>query len=166
MGYFTRISRGIVICLLWLATDSLQAQENTDTAVFIAAKGEDLRFSLAWTNANHGIIQWQVFTGNDSWADIPSAITKNLKIKADTDAWFRAKVSSGTCDPVYSPVTSLNVIDVLTLKTDSITDTRGVVFCSVDTTGGKISETGVLLDTKAIPDSTSTRIPDATGNDT
>ena len=166
MGYFIRISGGIIICLLLLANEHLQAQEIPDTTVYIVAKGEDLRISLAWTSANHGNIQWQVSSGNDTWADIPSAVIKNLKVKAETDEWFRAKVTSGTCDPFYSPVTGLNVLDVLTLKTDSITDTRVVVSCSVDTTAGKIAETGVLIDTKAIPDSTSTRIMDSTGQDT
>jgi hypothetical protein len=163
MGYFTRISGKIIICLLLLAINQIQAQEIPDTTVYIVAKGEDLRISLAWTNANHGNIQWQVSTGNDSWADIPAAVSKNLKVKADTDAWFRAKVISGTCDPVYSAITGLNVLNVLTLNTDSITGTRVVVTCAVDTTAGKISETGVLIDTKAIPDSTSTRITEASG---
>jgi hypothetical protein len=165
MGYFTRISGRIIICLLLLVNDQLQAQENPDTTVYIVAKGEDLMIRLAWTSANHGNIQWQVSPGNDTWADIPSAVIKNLKIKAETDSWFRAKVTSGTCDPLYSPVTGLNVLDVLTLKTDSITDTRVVVSCLMDTTAGKITETGVLIDTKSTPDSTSTRIIDSTGQD-
>lgn len=164
MAYFAKISAGIIVCLLFVGKH-LFALENQDTTVHLVAKGEDIRISLAWTTANHGNIQWQVSQGEDSWTDIPSAVTKNLKLKADTDAWYRAVVTSGTCDTVYSVITALNVLNVLTLKTDSITDTRGVVFCSVDTTAGKISETGVLIDTKSIPDSASTRLPDTSGKD-
>ena len=159
MGYMMRILRGIVFSLLFLA-NCLQAQEYQDTAVYVVARGEDVRISLAWTSANHGLIQWQVSAGNDNWTDIPEANTKNLRLKADSGIWLRAKITSGTCDPLFSILTGLNVLDIRTLKTDSITDNRALVFCSVDTSAGGITEKGVLIDTKAIPDSTSTHIKD------
>ncbi len=97
------------------------------------------------------------------WTDIPGAVIRNLKVKADTNAYFRAKVTSGTCDPLFSGVTGLNVLNIRTLLTDSITDTHAVVFCSTDTSAGGIAEQGVLIDTKAIPDSTSTHVKDTSG---
>ena len=148
---------------LLLSANILCAQEIQDTTVYIVAKGEDIRISLAWTNANHGLIQWQVYSAGTGWTDIPGAIIRNLKIKADTNAFFRAKVVSGTCDPLFSSVTGLNVLNIRTLLADSITDTHAVVFCSADTSAGGIAEQGVLIDTRAIPDSTSPRVKDTSG---
>jgi len=162
MGNRMRILHGIAFSLLFI-TSSLQAQEYPDSAVYVVAKGEDVRISLAWTSANHGLIQWQVYSGDGNWTDIPQAITKNLRVKADTSTWLRAKITSGTCDPLYSFITGLHVLDILTRKTDSITDNRALVFCSVDTVAGGFTEMGVLFDTKAIPDSTSPHIIDSTG---
>lgn len=161
MRYSMKIAKGI-ICGLLLAMNTLQAQEPVDTSVYLVAKGEDVRIALAWTSANHGQIQWQVSSSKDNWTDIALAVNKNLRIKADTNSLYRAKIISGTCDPLFSPITGLRVLDIRTLKTDSITDTRAVVFCSADTSAGSIEEAGILIDTKSIPDSTSTRIPDTT----
>jgi hypothetical protein len=162
MKFIRKIIQGIVFGLI-LFTNDLRAQESQDTAVYVVAKGEDLRISLAWTTLNHGLIQWQVYAGKDIWKDIPLAVTKNLRVKADTSAWFRAKIISGSCDPVYSGITGLNVLDVKTQKVDSITDTRAAVFCQVDSAAGEIIEKGLLIDTKAVPDSNSIRIADTTG---
>jgi hypothetical protein len=156
-----RIFRGLVIGLFLFASIS-KAQEIGDTARYVVAKGEDIRFSLAWTAANHGFIQWQVVAGDDNWTDIPLAVTKNLRVTADTNTGYRAKVTSGSCDPVYSGITFLHVLDIETLKIDSLTDTRAVVFCRADTSAVTIIEKGVLIDTKAVPDSNSLRISDLT----
>ena len=165
MRNIMRILQGILVGLI-LLINSIQAQENGDTAVYLVAKGEDVRLSLAWTTANHGLIQWQVFTGNDTWTDMPLAVTKNLRVRADTNACFRAKITSGSCDPLYSGITFLHVLDIETLKIDSLTDIRAVVFCRADTSDVNVIEKGVLIDTKAVPDSNSTRITDATEHTT
>lgn len=159
MYYLKGFLRGITFCLL-LLSGWASGQDLPDTARYTVAKGEDLRISLAWTSSNHGLIQWQVYSGNGNWTDISLAITKNLRVKADTNALFRAKITSGTCDPLYSAITGLNVLDINTHGIDSITDNRAVVFCSVDSSGYSFSETGVLIDTKAIPDSTSHPVTD------
>jgi hypothetical protein len=161
MGHLMKILQGIVVGLI-LFTNNLHAQENGDTALFVVAKGEDVRISLAWTTANHGLIQWQVYSGKDNWTDVPLAVTKNLRVKADTNIWFRAKITSGSCDPLFSDITGLNVMDIKTLKIDSITDTRAIVLCQADSSAGTIIEKGLLIDTKAIPDSNSIHITDTT----
>ena len=155
----TRIFRGLVIGLILFASSS-KAQEIVDTARYVVARGEDMRFILSWTSANHGLIQWQVFAENDTWTEVPLAVTKNLRVTADTNAMYRAKITSGSCDPVYSGITVLKVLNIRTLKIDSLTDTRAIVFCQADTSAVTVIEKGVLIDTKAVPDSNSFRISD------
>ena len=162
MRHFTKALRGIIVYLFLFAYVA-SAQESQDTAVYTVARGEDVRLNLTWTSTNHGLIQWQIYSGNDNWEDIFQATNRNLKIKADSNSLLRAKITSGACDPVFSAITGLKVLDIRTIKMDSITDTRAVVFCSADTSAGPFAETGVLIDTKAIPDSTSTHIINSSG---
>lgn len=57
----------------------------------------------------HGSIQWQNSTDSLTWTDIPSATTDTFCFAASTSLYYRALISEGNCDPVYSNTSFINV---------------------------------------------------------
>ena len=57
-----------------------------------------------------GDIQWQRSFDLDVWDSIPGASYDSLKMVADTSSYFRAKVTEGNCNPIFSDTIHLNVV--------------------------------------------------------
>ena len=51
-----------------------------------------------------GSLQWQQSVDNVTWANIPGATYQPYKTVFTSDKYFRAIVTDGTCNPVYSQV--------------------------------------------------------------
>jgi hypothetical protein len=162
--FYTHFRVSIVISFFIIAFAPLMGQEYTDTIKKIVNKGDTINLSLVWFPTNHGNIQWQYLLTNEEWSDLPGADSKSFVFSIDTTARYRAEVLSGTCDPVYSKLTFLQVLDLKTIKTDSVNENHAVVYCSVSTGDIGITEKGILLDTKSYPDQYSVRIKDTTVN--
>src|SRR5688572_5758882 len=56
-----------------------------------------------------GTIQWQSSTDLISWSNIPAATTDTFCFAFSATAYFRAAVTTGTCDPFYSDTTLLTL---------------------------------------------------------
>jgi uncharacterized protein (TIGR02145 family) len=56
-----------------------------------------------------GNIQWQETSDSLTWNDIAGAIYQPYKIKVVTSKYYRAKVTEGTCRPVYSDIKKVNI---------------------------------------------------------
>lgn len=52
----------------------------------------------------HSSLQWQQSNDGLTWTDIPGATYQPYKTVLTTTIYYRAKVTDGTCDPVYSQV--------------------------------------------------------------
>ena len=129
-----------------------------DTVKMTVAKGEPVRFNLQWTSANYGTIQWQRSADGNTWQHVSGAALKYLRLNADTTSFFRAEVTSGTCNPFYSGLTQLKVADIRIITIDSITADGAVIFGYAGFEGIPVGEWGMLIDTKAIPDDTSRKL--------
>lgn len=106
----------------------------------------------------HGMIQWQDSRNQGlSWRDIPGANEFNCNYSTDTSVYLRALVLSGTCDSLFSQLTSLRTLKVLTESVDSITDISAVINCVIDTGDVELSEYGLLFDNQPQVDEHATR---------
>jgi hypothetical protein len=133
-----------------------------DTLVRIVAKQEAINLNLLWYSINYGTISWEKSVNGTNWSPIPEETTKNYHFNADSDAYFRAKVNAGTCDPFYSKIVKINVLNISTDSVTNVTETEAVVHCASFVDTGLYIERGILYDTKTVPDMLSTRITDTT----
>jgi len=135
----------------------------TDTLVRIVAKQEAVNLNLLWYSINYGNISWEKSLNGADWSLIPEESTKNYRFNAETNAYFRARVNAGTCDPVYSKIVKINVLNISTDSVTNVTETEAVIHCAsyVDTV--HYHERGILFDTRPVPDLLSARIIDTSG---
>lgn len=56
-----------------------------------------------------GTLQWQSSSDMTTWTDIPSATTDTFCFTASINNYYRAEITNGSCDPVYSDTTFLNI---------------------------------------------------------
>lgn len=70
----------------------------------------------------YGSIQWQQALDTMTWNDIPGATFNHYPLVPDQTRFYRAKVTSGSCDPFFS---QLQIIQVSVFQCgDTLTDTR------------------------------------------
>jgi hypothetical protein len=149
---------------LWFTTAFLYSAAG-DTVLVSAITGEQVRLNLEWNSDNHGEIQWQQSGNGITWENINGASQKFLRLSADSTLYFRAKITSGSCDPFYSSLTRVIVIPLKAINADSITGTRAVVRCVADFAGTLIEEWGLLYDTRSVPDISSPAIKSTLNSD-
>ncbi|HER09005.1 MAG TPA: exo-alpha-sialidase [Bacteroides sp.] len=160
-----KIYRLSTSCILFIISwASLHAQVYTDSIFRIAGKGQEINLNLLWFSINHGDIQWQSSSDGTTWSDIQEAATEDYLFTAQSSSFFRAEISSGTCDPVYSKITRLEVADITTVSVDSVTAQQARISCVVNAGDFDIIEQGVAYDTRPYPGETSYLEPDTTGD--
>ncbi len=81
---------------LWMIQYMLNAQMHIvytgDSVVLVAA------------SISHGTIQWQSSQDQSNWTDVPGWNHDSVCFSPpDSLTWYRAKVTSGTCHPLFSP---------------------------------------------------------------
>jgi hypothetical protein len=130
----------------------------TDTIFRTVTSKEAINLNLLWYSVNHGAISWEKSTDAISWTDIPGEVTKNFRFSAESDSYYRAKVLSGTCDPVYSRITNLKVLNLSTDSVGNVTNDQAIVYCTFDLDTLLYPERGIFYDTKTVPDLSSPRI--------
>jgi uncharacterized protein (TIGR02145 family) len=59
---------------------------------------------LKVTTSYRGIIIWQKSLDSITWSDIPGATKDSLDVTVTSAIYFQAKITEGTCQPVYSNV--------------------------------------------------------------
>ena len=134
-----------------------------DTIMRVVTKKEPINLNLLWYTINHGTISWEQSSDGSGWIEIPGEITKNFRFSADSDSYYRAKVLSGTCDPVYSRITKLEVLKIVTDSAGNVTNNQAHIYCTSELDHSIYPEQGLFYDTKSIPDQNSPVIID-TGN--
>ena len=160
--YYRYVRRLFIMSFLVMICLSFRAQEYIDTIKKIVYKGQNINLSLVWLPSNHGTVQWQWSDGNEQWQNIPDETSKNLIFPADTTGFYRAMILSGTCNPVYSKLTALKVLNLDITSIDSVTENHALVNCFVSTEDMEFTEQGILYDTKSTPDQYSNKIIDTT----
>lgn len=135
----------------------------TDTLYRTVAKQEAINLNLLWYSINYGNISWEKSLNGINWYQIPEESTKNYRFNAETNAYFRARVNAGTCDPLYSKIVKINVLNISTDSVTNVTETEAVVHCTSHADTLIYHEKGILLDIKPLPDLLSTKIIDTSG---
>lgn len=103
------IIRMVILCLFSFCHPQLSMSQS-DT-VFLRLQG-----------ILYGNIQWQQALDTLTWNDIPGATFNPYPLVPDQTRFYRAKVTSGSCDPFYSQV---QVIQRTVFQCgDTLTDTR------------------------------------------
>ncbi|MBL7112282.1 MAG: hypothetical protein ISS19_10125, partial [Bacteroidales bacterium] len=144
----------------------LHAQEYPDSVNQVVGKGSGINLNLLWYAINHGDIQWQTSPEGISWSDIPEETSKNLLTTAHSDMYYRAKIQSGTCDPLYSKITRLDIVNLSTISVDSVSVNSAQVSCAVYPEEYDVAEQGIFLDTEPYPDIYSIKVTDSTNIET
>jgi uncharacterized protein (TIGR02145 family) len=100
---------------------------------------------------HRGTIQWQKSLDNTNWIDMQGEATDSLRVKPDIEALYRAKVTEGTCLPIYSDTASIIFSKpiVTTLPVTFILSTSAMLNGAVISNGGnEIIEEGFYISEK------------------
>lgn len=75
-----------------------------------------------------GMVKWQVSYDKTNWHDILQSNRDSILVDRDVDAWYRAEVSDGTCNKVYSDTVIVQNSDTFEITPYvPIQDIHGVV---------------------------------------
>ena len=83
---------------------------NVASAQYVIVNGSDTvlnyadSISLSIENPD-GSIQWQTSRNLRDWKELKGETRTDLHLKIDSNAYYRAKIIDGTCDPVFSDTT-------------------------------------------------------------
>lgn len=107
-------------------------------------------------NNNRGLIQWQQSVDSIFWVDIKHANFDSLLImNIDSTGYYRAKITDGTCYPVYSDILFVVDGDIPKILTKSLINiTSSSAFCNgqiIDNGNQEIIEKGFVWDTNPNP---------------
>ncbi len=166
MELFRHIARTLVATLaatLLFSISAVHAQEYQDSISRIVGKGTGINLNLLWYTVNHGNIQWQQSPDGSQWMEISGATTKNLLDTADSDRYYRAMIESGTCDPLYSKITWVDVMELSTLQVYGVSETEAFVSCNVTGDEHPVLEQGLCFGTETYPDINSDVYRDTSG---
>jgi len=115
----------------------------SDTLTKVVGNGEAINLNLLWYAINYGDISWEYSSDGESWSEMSGQETKNCKFLADSDRLYRARVLSGTCDPVYSRITRLHVADIFIDSIYNVTADAVSIASSFPETEITFTESGI-----------------------
>lgn len=76
---------------------------------------------LVTAGVSHGTVQWQSSDDQLNWVDVPGWTFDSMSFPPpDSLTWYRAKILSGTCQPIFSPAQGVRKF----VCGDTITDYR------------------------------------------
>jgi len=102
---------------------SVKLDAQSVSAIYYPDNGDTVIFHL---NGYHGNVQWQKSYDTLSWTDIVGATHDTLITLVDTNCYYRAVVSEGTCTPFYSENKKVNTL-VLNPKTYTIDTSKATL---------------------------------------
>ena len=79
---------------------------SVNAQTYSVCKGDSISLDLA---AYRGNLQWQESDDNVVWGDISGATNQPYIIKISTNKYYRAKITDGSCNPVYSAFTEVTI---------------------------------------------------------
>jgi hypothetical protein len=109
-----------------------------------------------------GTVQWQKSPDNIIWNNISGKNTNSLVIKPDQEAFYRAFVKEGNCNPVYSDsaVVIFTIPAVSTSQAQEISSNSALLGGKIVSTGGiLITEYGVCYSQKQNPTVLDIKVP-------
>lgn len=98
--------------------------------------------TICHTAGSHrGNLQWQQSANGSNWINISGANSDTLCMTADTNAFYRAEIVEGTCDPIYSEVRAIEVSNIV------VDAGQGGFFCQGQgiTLGGSPTASGGVM---------------------
>lgn len=126
-----------------------------DTVFKTVTRSEALNLNLLWYSINHGSIYWEQSSDAKSWKEVSGPATKNYHMAADSNAYYRAKIISGTCDPWYSAITKLHVLNIHTDSVARVDSNNALAYATLDVDSATYPEKGIWVDTRTLPDQNS-----------
>lgn len=134
-----------LFCLLvMLVGFPIYASSPDGLTIIYINKGDRVRLELDGYHA--GAITWE--ESNDrghTWNPIAGANGRNFELRADSTSQFRARIANGTCNPIYSYNSAINVIHS-TIIGLQIADTSVTIECLLRPDTFNITETGLMYD--------------------
>lgn len=124
----TTLSILISAAIVLFGAIKLDAQTVTASAIYYPDNGDTIIFHL---NGYHGTVQWQKSNDSINWTDIVGATNDTLIALVDTNSYYRAVVTEGTCTPFYSENKKAEVI-IINPKTYTV-DTLNTILISDST---------------------------------
>jgi len=104
-------------------------------------------------NEHRGNVQWEKSIDQVSWTDIPGATSDTLFYIIDGLVNIRAKISEGTCIPIYTD--TLNIMVLAALVTDSVYDITQTIATAhseiISDEGSAVTVRGVCWNTTGSP---------------
>jgi len=152
----------LAVLIFLLASFTAALSQNTDTLFRTVARAEAINLNLLWYSINYGSISWEKSVDGMQWTEIPGENQKNYRFPADSNRYYRAKVVSGTCDPFYSRITSLDVLNMMADSVKGVTQHQAEIYCTADVNAVIYPERGIFYDTKPVPDQNSPKKIDST----
>ena len=110
----------IIVILLVIISGYVQGQVVTSKNDSARLFNEPL---LLKVDGFRGNVQWQYSDNADIWSDIPGKTGDTLSLDpVENEGWYRAKITEGTCSPVYSDTASVQFATpiVETMVVDSV----------------------------------------------
>jgi hypothetical protein len=86
---------------------------------------------------HRGLVQWQILSGGTTWENIAGKTKDTLSVNTGQAAKYKAKITEGTCLPIYSDPVSI-VFIIPSVTTDSVTNITQISA----TGGGKVTADG------------------------
>ncbi|MCK4661575.1 MAG: hypothetical protein KAT68_01815 [Bacteroidales bacterium] len=121
---YNKISKSVIVLTITILIANLSFSQGiyygNDTTIYT----DDTIKVIA--NEHRGNIQWQKSYDFTAWSDIIDENNDTLFFVGDTTTYFRAKITEGTCNPVYSDTASVSVI-ALSSETVIIEDSTSTV---------------------------------------
>ena len=152
----------LAVLIFLLASFTAVLSQNTDTLFRTVARAEAINLNLLWYSINYGSISWEKSVDGMQWTEIPGENQKNYRFPADSNRYYRAKVVSGTCDPFYSRITGLDVLNMMADSVKGVTPHHAEIYCTADVNTVNYPERGIFYDTKPVPDQNSPKKIDST----
>ncbi|MFN8395428.1 MAG: glycine-rich protein [Bacteroidia bacterium] len=93
------------LALILIGFSGLSAQ----TIQVKVCKGETVCHTIG---GHRGIVQWEQSPDGNSWFSVPFMSMDTFCMTADSNGYYRASVSDGTCGPIFTQVMHVQVVQV------------------------------------------------------
>jgi uncharacterized protein (TIGR02145 family) len=126
----------IIVCSLVIISGNVTGQIVTSKNDTVRLMNEPLVLKV---NGVRGDVQWQYSNNAAIWNNISGKTGDTLLLNTvENEGWYRAKITEGTCLPVYSDTASVEFTTPITetLSVDSVTHGSARLFGQITDNGG------------------------------
>jgi uncharacterized protein (TIGR02145 family) len=126
----------IIVCSLFIISSNVTGQIVTSKNDTVRLMNEPLVLKV---NGVRGVVQWQYSNNAAVWNNISGKTGDTLLLNTvENEGWYRAKITEGTCSPVYSDTAFVEFTTPIaeTLSVDSVTQGSARLFGQITDNGG------------------------------